>query len=241
MSQGISEAYRELNAEEIRIFGATYDAAWKDATMPERQYRRVVADEMVRFRAGEDILPYRVALECVRSLPSMDNPTVLDVGASSGYYSEVFQVGKFQCRYTGIDYSEHFKTVAQKIYPGIKFDVGDAASLPYASETFDIVLHGACLMHVRDYAKAISEAARVARKYVIFHRTPIEEKRGTVAYAKEAYGLPCMEYHFSPKELMELFARNGLGVTTSIDLFLTEDGYGHRSYVCEKGLNWHPV
>lgn len=241
MSNGISEGYRELNAEELAIFADTYESAWKDPAMPERQYRLVVADELVKFRAGEDILPYRVALEALRQLPEMDNPSVLDVGAASGYYSEVFKIGKFRCEYTGLDYSESFKTIAQRLYPGIAFDVADACKLPYPDSTFDVTFHGACIMHVRNYEKAISEAVRVSKKYVIFHRTPIEDKRDTVFYAKDAYSVPCLEIHLSPKELFSIFERVGLKVIGEIDLFLTEEGYGHRTYICEKTLPHHPV
>src|SRR5688572_10950142 len=160
MTTGISEAYRELTQAELDIFEETYESAWKDEAMPERQYRRVVADELQRLRVGEEILPYKVALDCLKGLPAMDNPTLLDVGASSGYYSEVLKIAGFPCRYTGCDYSEHFQRIAQKLYPGVAFDVADARKLPYPDSSYDIVLHGAAIMHIREYPCAIAEAAR---------------------------------------------------------------------------------
>lgn len=241
MIKGISEAYRELNPAEVHLDTDVYDNAWKAPAIPERQYRRVVAGEMRRFRAGEDILPYRVALECLRKLPAMENPTLLDVGASSAYYSEVLRIGNFRCEYTALDYSANFQKLAQRLYPGVRFDVGDACALPYANGQFDIVLHGAVLMHLHDYHKAVCEAARVAGRYVIFHRTPFQEGKPTRFFEKEAYGIPCREAWFNPEELLDLFARCGLSVVHSIDLFKTDDGYGHRTYACEKGIPWYPV
>lgn len=237
----ISGHYREMTADELAIFGEDYDRSWQDPTMPERQYRRVVADELLRFRVGEDILPYRVGLEALRMLAPMENPSLLDVGASSGYYSEVFRIGGYACRYMALDYSEHFKRIAERLYPGIDFKVGDARALPFEDGSFDIVFHGSAIIHIRDYALAIREAARVASRYVIFHRTPIEARRDTTYYAKEAYSLPVLEIHFSPSELVSLFEESGLRMIGEIDLFMTESGYGHRTYICEKQLAHHPV
>src|SRR5688572_7111386 len=241
MTTGISEAYRELTQAELDIFEETYESAWKDPAMPERQYRRVVADELQRMRVGEEILPYKVALDCLRMLPAMESPSLLDVGASSGYYSEVLKIGGFDCQYTACDYSPSFQEIAKRLYPGIRFDVADARALPYETGSYEIVLHGAVVMHLRAYRKAIAEAARVSKRYVILHRTAIEEIIGTTFYAKEAYSQPTLEVHLDPKELQGIFDEVGLKVIGSIDLFMTDTGYGHRSYVLEKCLFHHPV
>ena len=81
----------------------------------------------------------------------------------------------------------------------------------------------------------------MSKRFVILHRTPVEDKAGAKFCQKEAYGTPCLEIHFDPKELLDIFARCGLSVIHSTNLFITDSGYGHRSYVLEKGLNWHPV
>jgi ubiquinone/menaquinone biosynthesis C-methylase UbiE len=227
MSTGISDNYRGLTAAE-----STYDAAWQDSAIPERQYRRVVVNELARFKAGGDVLPYRVALECLRMLPAKEGPpSLLDVGASSGYYSEVFRIGDYPCRYTALDYSHHFKAIAELFYPGIDFKVGNAISLPFESGQFDIVFHSAAIMHIREYQKAIFEAARVAKNYVIFHRTPIDES-GTTYWTKDAYDTPCLEVHFDPKELLEIFASCGLSVIHTVD-------FGMRTYVLAKDALVH--
>lgn len=233
MTEAVSEFYRELTEQEFAAFEDTYEQTWRDYSMPERQYSRVVAGELETWRKGDDVPPYRVALECLQSLP-IENPALLDVGASSGYYSEVLSARGYQCDYTGLDYSEHYQKLARRLYPGIKFDVGDARKLPYPDASFDVVLHGACIMHVKEHAQVVNEAARVAKKYVIFHRTPIQEQRGTICFRKEAYGLACVEWQFAPDYMLGLFEQAGLKVLSHTDVFLHEDGYGHRSYVLSK-------
>jgi len=64
------------------------------------------------------------------------------------------------------------------MYPAIRFDVEDATRLRYNSDSFDIVVSGCCLLHISEYEKAIAEAARVSREFVVFHRTPVLHMTG---------------------------------------------------------------
>jgi len=133
-----------------------------------------------------------------------------------------------------LDYSESFKRVAKALYPDVAFDVGDARALPYQDEAFDVVLHGSAILHILQYEKAIQEAARVARRYVLFHRTAVDVKNPTSFHYKEAYDRPVLEIRFSHDELLRIFRRSGLKYVTEKDLFMTESGYGHRTYVLAK-------
>ena len=238
MTAGISEHYRQLEAGEVSGLAAKYADAWKDPLLPWRQHSLVVARELERFRHGEPIKPYAVLLECLKTLPvELNRPTarLLDVGASTGYYSEVLRLSGWQCDYTALDYSQSYKDAAEALFPSIHFEVGDARELPFDSDSFDIVLHGACIMHCADYERAIDEAQRVARKFIIFHRTPVSEVNPTVFYEKLAYGIPCIEACFSETELIALFRSRGLQFWARRDVFFNaETRTGHRSYVLRK-------
>lgn len=203
----ISSDYREITRDEALVFRSRYSNAWNDPIIPERQYERVVKSELQAYREGKPILPYDVLMDLLWSLP-IKNPTILDVGASSGYYREVLRLRNYPARYTGIDLSPWYKRAAWHYFGGIIFDVGDCCKLPYEPAAFDIVLHSACIMHELDYPKAIEEAARVSKQYVIFHRTPIAEK--TSYFIKLGYDLEMIELAFEEKELFELFHNAGL-------------------------------
>ena len=89
------------------------------------------------------------------------------------------------------------------------------------------------ILHVRDYEKAIREAARVAKKYVLFHRTPVHDKP-TSFYYKEGYDQPMMEIRFNQNDLYKQFQKSGLRLVTEVDISKTAEGYVIRTYVTEK-------
>jgi ubiquinone/menaquinone biosynthesis C-methylase UbiE len=234
----ISSNYRELRPDEVPEVAAMCAEAWKDPRIPMRQYESAARKELEAFRRGEGCRPYDVLIDCLRHIPTWDRPRVLDVGASGGYYSEILKVAGFDARYTGLDFSPAFQQLARNLYPAIDFDLGDAAALPYRDDWYDVVLHGAVIMHSLQYPSVIGEASRVSRQYVVFHRTPILRDKPTSYFLKEGYGIPMLEIHFNEGELLDLFQSHGLKVVYSAKVFW--DGtFGHWDYLLEKsaGLN----
>ena len=126
----ISDYYREMTPQEAEAFDKYSSTAWQDEALPWKQYFRVVSGELEVWRRGDNVLPYGVALDCIREL-QIHNPTILEIGASSAYYSEVLNSRGFQCRYTALDYSVAFQRIAKQLYPKVPFDVADARELPY--------------------------------------------------------------------------------------------------------------
>jgi ubiquinone/menaquinone biosynthesis C-methylase UbiE len=127
--------------------------------------------------------------------------------------------------------------MARSLYPGFRFDVEDATKLNYAEGSFDVAVSSGCLLHVPEYARAIAEAARVARSHVIFHRTPVVIGEPTKWFRKQAYGVETIEIHFNEQELLGLFGQHGLEVIASYTLDETVAGgigYATRNYSCRK-------
>lgn len=234
MNATISGNYRQLDSSEVDSVAAECAAAWRDPQIPMRQFEMVVRDEIAGYRNGERCAPFDALLNCLRPIVRQ-GMSLLDIGAASGYYSEVLKIGGLDIDYTGFDFSQSFRVMAELLYPGIKYQIGDARAIPVATESFDIVLTSAVIMHVREYEKCIHEAARVARDYVIFHRTPVFMHKPTAYFVKEAYGVPCLEIHFNEAELRYLFARNGLFLSHQQDVFWNAaEDFGHRTYVTQK-------
>ncbi|SRR6266436_4857014 len=95
--------------------------------------------------------------------------TILDVGCGT---APIYQLIKteflFQLlKYKGVDYSEGMIEVCKKEFPAGNFEVQDARNLKEEDNSWDCVLLLHALDHVDDYKLAISEAARVAKKYVL--------------------------------------------------------------------------
>lgn len=235
---GISANYRELLPEEVHQVAIECAEAWKAEMIPIRQWELAAKKELEHFRQTATGEPFETFVKCLKRLPIdflAQGPTLLDVGASGGYYGEVLEVAGLFFQYTGCDFSPSFKALANELYPGFVFDVADARRLPYADESFDVVVNGACMMHNAEYAKVLSESARVAKSYVLLHRTPVLTTRPTTFFKKEAYGIPCLEVHFNESELFELFRENRLSVIWSADVFWESNrNFGHRDYLLEK-------
>jgi ubiquinone/menaquinone biosynthesis C-methylase UbiE len=170
-----SSSYRLLDGASVPDHAST---AWHDRVVALRQdeaYRSLLRD----MHAGRPRVDLRVAAEAVYRT-GVTNPSVLEVGCGSGYYSEVLRcLLPYPVHYLGLDYSAAMIDLARKRYPSEEFVVGDATALPFADSTFDIVFNGVSLMHIPRYEAAISESRRVTRRWCIFHTVPVLKHRRT--------------------------------------------------------------
>lgn len=226
----VDESNKASEAERLRM-------AWKDKAIPGKQ-RQLVERQILDYKNGKSNINFDILVQVLKAVEGCNKPLrVLEIGCSSGYYSEVFDLSGLETDYTGCDYSEEFISMARNLYPNHKFDVEDATSLGYKDNEYDIVISGCCLLHIPEYKKAITESARVAEKYIVFHRTPIVTGEKTKYYKKLAYGVETVEIHFNEDKLLRIFADNELAIVSSYTL--NEDinngvGSATRTYVCKK-------
>jgi SAM-dependent methyltransferase len=112
-----------------------------------------------------DLLAERFALRKVS--------TILDVGVGLGHWSRLLlkRVAS-EWTFCGLDIEEHWVRKAQATFAAefgdiavgrMEFKKGDAHSLPYPDEAFDLVTCQTVLMHLRDPVKALHEMKRVLR------------------------------------------------------------------------------
>lgn len=237
---GVSSNYVNLRGEEAAAEGLRLRNSWQDDTLPKRQ-RELVDQQLRQYRSGTHIDVFDVFVDSVRALPDLaPGASLLEVGCSSGFYSEVVEIAGLPVGYSGCDYSDAFIRLAREKYPAVAFAVEDATALHYGDRSFDVVVSGCCLLHIPEYAKGIKEAARVARRYVIFHRTPVVWGQSEQWYRKQAYGVETVEIHFNEPEFLALLDNNGLELIAihtlseeSTDAMRTQ-GHASRTYVCRK-------
>lgn len=205
----VSTDYRVLSGiDEARRLQAA-SSGWLASSTVRRQewaYRSLLG----AMKRGEPRLDLKIAAEAIVAT-RLNNPSLIEVGCGSGYYSEVFaDLAPVGLRYTGIDYSEAMVDRARQRYPSCSFEIADATQLPYDDKAFDIVFNGVSLMHIVDYERAIREAARVARRYCVLHSVPVFGEHGTTYLQKYAYGSPVVEIVFNRTELISLCETAGL-------------------------------
>lgn len=207
---------------------------WKDDSIPVQQ-QKITKKQLPNFA---EVKHMKVLVDLVKET-GIPEPTLLEIGCSTGYFSEIFEKSGLRVKYSGCDYSPQFINVAQETYPSLPFQVCDTTSLPYSDSMFDIIVSGCCILHVVEYEEAIKESARTAKEYVIFQRTPVLHERKTTFTKKIGYGLPMMEIFFNEEELTQLFAKNGLAVqriTTISNMKIKdiEEPVFLKSYLCKK-------
>ncbi len=214
--------------------------AWQDEDLPLKQ-RDLVDQQLRRYRSGAAIDVFDVLLQALRELPELQpEVSLLEVGCSSGFYSEVLEISKLPIQYSGCDYSAAFIQLAREKYPLLDFSVADATQLDYQNDSFDIVVSGCCLLHIPEYVKGIEETARVARRFAIFHRTPIVWGQAEQWYRKKAYGVETVEIHFNETEFLNHLEKSGLELLTTYTLSEENQntaktiGRASRTYVCRK-------
>lgn len=87
--------------------------------------------------------------------------SILDVGCGPGYVSAAAtERGAVP---TGLDFSNQMIAIAKKMFPQIKFQEGDAQSLPFPDAEFDRVLANFALLHLADPERTCAEAFRVLK------------------------------------------------------------------------------
>jgi ubiquinone/menaquinone biosynthesis C-methylase UbiE len=233
----VSSDYIQLDGAQSASEAERLRSAWKSDDLPLRQ-RRLVDPQIARFRAGKPVDVFDVMVRSLRPLQIQGvGASLLEVGCSSGFYSEVLAIADINFQYSGCDYSEAFIVMAKSKYPNVPFRVEDATALSYEDSAFDVVVSGCCLLHIPEYATAVKETARVASQYAIFHRTPMVLGQANRYYRKQAYGVETVEIHFNEPEFLALLAASGLTLiaTHTLDEVLHNGiGTATRTYVCKK-------
>jgi ubiquinone/menaquinone biosynthesis C-methylase UbiE len=190
-------------------------------------------------KQGAPRIDLRVASRAVASTKLMD-PFLLEVGCGSGYYSEILPILLHQqLRYIGLDASSEMVQLARRKHHLMSFLCADGSRLPFQDATFDIVLNGNALMHMRDYVAAISESKRVAKQWCIFHTVPLLKERATTMIRKNAYGSPVFEWIFNEREFLNHLNQQDLRIHSTqesieYDLFqLLNEHTVTKTFLCE--------
>ena len=101
-------------------------------------------------------------LEIVYDLVSVDaSDRVLDVGCGPGVLSA--QLTTQAGHVTGVDFSAAMIAEAQRLHPGIDFQVANAEELPFEDGSFDVAVVNYCAHHLARPDKAFGEIRRVLR------------------------------------------------------------------------------
>lgn len=86
---------------------------------------------------------------------------VLDVATGPGYVAG--GAAARGAEVVGVDISAEILGLARRLHPGIRFQLADAAELPFGSAEFDAVVAGFLVPHLPDHISALAEFCRVLK------------------------------------------------------------------------------
>jgi SAM-dependent methyltransferase/predicted O-methyltransferase YrrM len=202
----ISYGRQEIEPGQITVELAQ---SWQSDRIPLKQ-RSLVQRELLDMYQGNTPDVFKTL---AKSLCSYVRPNIelLEIGCASGYYYEVLEyLLNTRLTYLGIDFSDTMIRLARAYYPGVRFEIGDGSALRFQERSIPIVISSCVLLHVREYALHIAEAARVASEIVVFHRTPIARRADTKHFTKFAYGVETFEIRFNEAEFLGLCRSVGM-------------------------------
>jgi len=220
-----------------RLVWGRWADAWRDELIPARQ--SIVAEaQLSSWLSGERVAPLDA---CASLLSTIDGSlaSVLEIGCSSGYYSEVIGRHHPDSHYVGVDYSQTFCELGCRRFPLANFICGDTVRLPFRDSAFPLVISGSGILHVRDWRAALHETLRVTSRYAILHRTPVASAR-TGTFTKRAYGTRLVEWSFNEDDLLQECSRLRFSLAQQIDLnaqeLLSDSGFApnNRSYLLHR-------
>ena len=196
-------------------------AAWQDDEIPELQ-RRVVDVQLANLERGIAD-PVFTALATALTHVDLASFSILDTACASGYYSEVIRLlDPRPIAYEGCDYSPAMIESARAHNPGVPFSVEDLTALTKPDRSFDVVLLAGVLEHIPEYQKAIAEAGRVARSYLIVHRSPMLSGPDHIRTIGTQYNIKTPRTFFSLARLESEIAQVGFEPIASIDVYPTK-------------------
>lgn len=133
--------------------------------MDQRDYYSETADqyEAVHVRAGDE---HFIALEYIAGLcETVRAESVLDVGAGTGRAVEFLRERRPSLAVTGVEPVAALRDRAGE--RGVDLIAGSGDALPFADDSFDVVIATGVMHHLPDPSVVIAEMARVARRAVM--------------------------------------------------------------------------
>ena len=90
---------------------------------------------------------------------------ILDLGASSGDFAN-YLTKTLGSSVIGVDFAPEMKQVARRFYPGLPYLVASAIKLPFKDASFDAVVAGGLLHHLKvqeNLKKSLAEISRILK------------------------------------------------------------------------------
>jgi SAM-dependent methyltransferase len=198
--------FRKLFMQKLSDLSKSY----ADPTIAIKQ-RQLVDQQLQSMRNGNAPEHFKVVGRILSQLKGqirLKTIDVLDAGCGSAYYSEIvnfFVPGWI--KYVGVDFNRGMLDMAQKFYPTLPLAYMDLQNLAIRDESFDLVMSGAVIVHIREWNLAVRELARLTRRWLLLHRTLVyTDGRPTSVTIERHYDRDVYRVRINEGELLTLMS-----------------------------------
>ena len=137
----------------------------------------------------------QILLDIMRKGIKKPTPSVLDLGCGNGQLYEYFKSQGWNCKYTGIDFSNALLEIAQHKIPEATFLQGDVNHLPdLISGKFDYVIYSHVIEILESPERSLLEAKKVTDRVLIRFFEPPEFDTDSVELREMDLGLGKVPY-----------------------------------------------
>ena len=167
--------------------GDLWSQAWCAEACAEGQFE-LTSRELAAWLGGAPHPAFDAFRELLHRCGAIEN--ILEIGCGAGYYFTVTKHVRPEVAFSGVDISSAMISRAIEEYPGGAFAICPAESLFFGESSVDLVILGSVIGCCDDWHKAITEAFRVSRRYVMVHRLAAHDVDGwpdVRETVKEAY------------------------------------------------------
>ncbi|RCJ16096.1 methyltransferase type 11 [Nostoc sp. ATCC 43529] len=121
------------------------------ASVYDRRWKKYISNTLSFLKTWAEISPL---------------DTVLDVACGTGEFENLLLTENSTLKIVGVDISEEMLAIAQekcKIYPQVSFHTASASALPFADNSFDVIVSASSFHYFNDPLAALIEMKRVLK------------------------------------------------------------------------------
>jgi SAM-dependent methyltransferase len=149
---------------------------WRLFRRPLRRRFDLLAPSWDERRAPTHLAPFERALDAV----DVDVRRALDLGTGTGHGARAMLARWPDAEVVGVDLSPAMVEVARENVPGARFQVADAAALPFEDGTFDLVGLANAIPFWDELARVVAPGGAVVFGFSLGPQTPIYVAPGRI-------------------------------------------------------------
>jgi len=185
-----------------------YEESWKSTNIPREQFK-LVSKQLYEHSMGKIVPEFSVILKHLNRSNIANQACIVELGCSSGYYSEVIRSKFPYVKYVGLDYSEDFINFAKQLYFNENFVIANVKNLPLNGKKVDCLILGSILLHLADWRVDLQKFIYLGIPRIIVHRQPIVIDKATYFQFKNAYKTKMFEWIINRDEIIGFFKEGG--------------------------------